>query len=264
MGLAASCTIGVWRRPQTTKAAVVAAFVVGSNRRSRRGQDTVSCRLQGTASVCPAVQAACLSAALPLVDIADDGRVSVKDSAGADVGQSLGVEAMCSRICAALFIVFFALTQPSLAATIRRVAGPGDPVPGVPGATFDHVDFSPSFDHLGDLRISATIAGAGVTWRNDRGLWLGNDRTLRLVLRHEDLLPGATSGEYIKNRFVVGNLQDWGFFELSGPHVDATNNQALIGFASGVPRTVAQRDSKRREWHWAQDFLRLMIIHPAA
>jgi hypothetical protein len=128
----------------------------------------------------------------------------------------------------------------SNAAMIRRVIGPGDPVPGVPGATFVGASGSPSFDPQGNVRISALIEGPGITWRNNYGFWMESDRQLQMILRQGDALPGATADERIGHWYVHGNNKDWVMLEIMGSQVDARNNQALVSMQNGVVRTVAR------------------------
>ena len=141
------------------------------------------------------------------------------------------------------------------AATIRRVLGPGDSVPGVPGATFVGSFGDPSFDHLGDVRIKAIIEGPGVTWRNSSGFWIESDSHLKMVFRDDDALPGAvaTNGSRVRTRTAtprIGLRLTLQAHSLIPETISADRN------ASGLARTVA-RTGQQAAWNAGSDDLPL-------
>jgi hypothetical protein len=125
------------------------------------------------------------------------------------------------------------------AAVIRRVAGPGDPVPGIPGATYSSADY-PEFDPQGNIRYLGRIIGPQVTWENHEGFWRQNATSgqTELIMRVADPLRGSSDGATIKHWFAFGH--GLALVGLTGPTVDARSDIALLNLGTGTARTIAR------------------------
>ena len=128
-------------------------------------------------------------------------------------------------------------TAPIQAAVIRRVAGPGDQAPEVAGASFERVGY-PEFDTAGNVRFWGRTVGPQISFENSEGFWHESNRQLQLVTRMTAPLPGGTAGETIKQWAAFGD--GLALISLSGPHVDATSDTALLDLRSRTARTIAR------------------------
>ncbi len=140
---------------------------------------------------------------------------------------------------AVLGLVTIFVANTTFAAVIRRVAGPGDSVPGIPGATFASADFA-EFDPDGNVRYWARIVGPEVTWKNDESFWrqdATSGQTER-IMRVADPLPASTDGATIKHWFAFGH--GLALVGLTGPAVDARSDIALLDLGTGTARTIAR------------------------
>jgi hypothetical protein len=78
---------------------------------------------------------------------------------------------------------------------LRAVVRRGDPVPGIPGATFTGLPTADmKFDEAGRLLFIGGFAGPGVTLENDSALFLDDGATLSIVVREGDAVPGLPAG----------------------------------------------------------------------
>jgi hypothetical protein len=144
---------------------------------------------------------------------------------------------MNAPISAVLLVSALAISQGSWAATIRRVAGPGDPVPGVPAATFESARY-PEFDALGNIQFVGRMAGPPITWENNEGFWRERGGQLGLLSRMNGPVPGGKQDERIKWWAAYG--QGLALVSLTGPTVDARSDIALLDLRSESPRTIAR------------------------
>lgn len=105
-------------------------------------------------------------------------------------------------------------------------AGVGFAAPDVPGARFEAFE-SVSINNAGQLAVSATIAGSGITGgQNDRGLWVGAPGALRLAARRGDHPPGTDPG----TRFGSGGFLGPPF----GSARVALNGSGQVAFIASV------------------------------
>ena len=144
------------------------------------------------------------------------------------------------RITSLLFVgLTCVVICPGHAAVIRRVVGPADAVPGVPGATFETAD-SPEFDSQGNIRFLGRIGGPQITWTNSQGFWRQNaaDGQVELLTRITSPLPGGADGETIKSWAAWGN--GLALVNLTGPTVDADRDLALIDLRSATASTLVR------------------------
>jgi hypothetical protein len=128
---------------------------------------------------------------------------------------------------------------PTRAAVIRRIVGSNDPVPGIPGATFETADY-PQFDPQGNMRFLGRIRGLQITSLNNEGFWrwnVGNGRT-DLLMRTAAALPGGVNGETIKHWAAWD--QGLTLVSLTGPTVDARSDIALIDLRTEAARTLVR------------------------
>ena len=140
-----------------------------------------------------------------------------------------------------VFVVLLAavVAWPTRAAVIRRVAGPGDTVPGVSGATFQTADH-PEFDRQGNIRFLGRISSPEITWANSEGFWRQNaaDGRIELLTRITAPLPGGVDGETIKSWAAFGN--GLALVTLTGPTVDANRDLALVDLRSETASTLVR------------------------
>lgn len=128
---------------------------------------------------------------------------------------------------------------PAEAAVIRRVAGPGDNVPGVSGATLQTADY-PEFDAQGNIRFHGRISGPQITWANSEGFWRQNvaDGRIELLTRITAPLPGGVDGETIRSWAAFGN--GLALVNLTGPTVDANRDLALVDLRPETASTLVR------------------------
>jgi hypothetical protein len=128
---------------------------------------------------------------------------------------------------------------PAGAAVIRRVVGPDDPAPGVPGATFETADY-PEFDPQGNIRFPGRIHAPLVTSANNQGFWRQNvvDGRIELLARIAAPLPGGVEGETIKSWAAFGS--GLAMVSLTGPTVDASRDVALVDLRAETARTLVR------------------------
>ena len=105
---------------------------------------------------------------------------------------------------------------------MRAVAVQGDPVPGIPGATFQPglSIFDTKFDEDGELLFSATVTGGGTTPANNAGLWLDDGSTTTLVVRSGDDAIGFPPGTVFSDFSTYSRLSPGGLVNFwSNPFV---------------------------------------------
>lgn len=74
---------------------------------------------------------------------------------------------------------------------LRAVARMGDPVPGIPDATFSGLPTADmKFDEAGRLLFVGGFTGPGITPDNDSALFLDDGATLSIIVREGDAVPG--------------------------------------------------------------------------
>lgn len=112
----------------------------------------------------------------------------------------------------------------SLPENLALVAREGDPAPGTaPGVVFsDILNLGVSregavVNDAGEVALLGVITGPGVTFANNRGIWIGAPGNLRLAVRSGDQVPGLPPG----STFV-------------GPFAPTLNNAGEIAFLSRV------------------------------
>jgi hypothetical protein len=138
--------------------------------------------------------------------------------------------------CLLLACLLCSITE---AATIRRVIGPGDPAPGVPGATF--LNFAwPGFDYQGNITIDGIISDPQNASASRYGLWAEASGNLQLRGLADDPLPAGTNAERIEFWYAPSTDRDWIRATLYGPSVDATNDTAWIMFDPESARTIVR------------------------
>ncbi|MGL4512671.1 MAG: DUF7453 family protein [Lacipirellulaceae bacterium] len=123
-------------------------------------------------------------------------------------------------------------SRPDGASSISLVALAGAAAPGTP-AEYKNVNsvnhFANVLTSVGGIAYSAELTGTGVNSENDRGIWLYEGSTTRLMVREGDAagdLNGITIGA-IKAWTVNDNHHFALHTELTGTGVDASNNEAV-------------------------------------
>lgn len=119
---------------------------------------------------------------------------------------------------AALLIVLIqgALERPARGQVYRPevpidlVAHHGDPVPGIPGVTFDLFAL-PLIDAQGNVLFRASMSGPGIDDSNDVAIWVGQPGALQMVARDGDRAPGMPQGVIYAdvNYFAVVSETGW-------------------------------------------------------
>jgi hypothetical protein len=107
-------------------------------------------------------------------------------------------------LLATAFAGFPALAQVQLRAFVLS----GQQAPGSPaGVTFSGTD-GLSINASGKVGLFATVAGAGITASNNKGIWSDVSGTTQLVMRYGDAVPGLAGFTYRST--TVPNLSDSG------------------------------------------------------
>jgi hypothetical protein len=115
---------------------------------------------------------------------------------------------------------------------ITPVVVTGDPVPGLPGATFGTALGAPTIaENSGVVSFSATIQGAGITVDNDQGQWRSGP--LGALIRENDTAPWAATtfalGTFSLPALVINNsLQPLLTTRLQGTGVTTLNDKCVV------------------------------------
>ena len=104
----------------------------------------------------------------------------------------------------------------SLSGNLALVAREGDPAPGTaPGVVFSEIlNLGVSregavVNDAGEVVLLAVVSGPGVTFANNRGIWIGAPGNLRLAVRSGDQVPGLPPGSTFVGPFAP-TLNDLG------------------------------------------------------
>ncbi len=88
--------------------------------------------------------------------------------------------ALAATIAAAVGLPARAQYRPEV--PVLKCAHVGEPVPDVPGATFQYLG-TPRIDAAGNVLVNGYMTGLGITDANNEGLWFGQPGALALVVR---------------------------------------------------------------------------------
>jgi len=120
---------------------------------------------------------------------------------------------------------------------VRLVARRGSQAAGTPsGATYGSFSTSsrivgPPVNDSGKVAFFAKLDGAGVTDRNNRGIWVGDAGGVTLVARKGDRPPGMPSGVFFHNvdNPSINNSGEVAFSSiLGGPGITSSNDDDVI------------------------------------
>ena len=148
-----------------------------------------------------------------------------------------GIRCVCGGVT--LLVALFAAVASGVAddevycptVPILRVVHEGDPVPGVPGATFTWLA-TPVIDAAGNVAIGAEIAGPGVDGTNDLGIWYGQPGALELVARTGQQAPDLAQGVVFSGIHPYLNCSETGCLvftaDLAGPGITTGVNDVAI------------------------------------
>jgi hypothetical protein len=125
---------------------------------------------------------------------------------------------------------------------VLKCAHEGEPVPGVPGATFDYL-WPPGIDAAGNVLFSGYMTGPGITSANDEGLWFGQPGAAVLVARDGWAAPNLPGIVYSGVASVSEAVSETGWIVftafISGPGVTPdVNDRAVFGGPPGDFRLV--------------------------
>jgi hypothetical protein len=132
------------------------------------------------------------------------------------------------------------------------VARKGGQAPGMPdGVVFSGSLFAaftnPALNSAGRTAFAGRVAGAGIDFTNDQGIWSEASGSLALVVRSGTPAPGTPTGVNFRSFFsrytspVLNDAGEVAFFALlAGPGVNPTNNLGLWAGASGSLALVAR------------------------
>jgi hypothetical protein len=144
---------------------------------------------------------------------------------------------MTPRTCRLLILSFTAVLSlgasntATLAAAVRTVALSGQSAPGTPGGVNYGSFAGPVLNAAGQTAFWAELTGDSVDATNNRGIWSEGTGTLDMVARAGSQAPGTPSGVKYGPAFAFSDLSASGqlaiYADLTGPGVDATNNQAI-------------------------------------
>lgn len=157
------------------------------------------------------------------------------------------------------------LASPTWAAT-RTVAATGLPAPGT-SIAFDSLSLSaspfvwpwlPALNDSGKTVFAATLAGAGVTSANNRGIWSDGGGSLALVARTGDLAPGASAVPIPPLGDPPGSAVSGRFSDLQQPVLNGVGQVQFAGRV-GFPVPV-QNAGERGIWSNAPGVLSLLAF----
>ncbi len=114
---------------------------------------------------------------------------------------------------------------------ILKVAHEGDPVPGIPEATFGYL-WPPQIDAQGNVLLRTWIYGPGIDESNDTAIWLGQPGALELVARDGQPAPDMAEDVVYSDvsPFAVVSETGWIAFTayVTGPGIAAGVNDAVV------------------------------------
>jgi len=114
---------------------------------------------------------------------------------------------------------------------IALVAHEGEPVPGIPGATFDGFA-PPKIDAQGNVLLVASMSGPGIDDSNDLAMWFGQPGALAMVARDGDPAPDMPPGVIYASvsYFEVVSETGWIAFTaiVSGPGITEDVNDTVV------------------------------------
>ncbi len=127
---------------------------------------------------------------------------------------------------------------------ILKVAHEGEPVPGIPEATFGYL-WPPQIDAAGSVLLRAWMYGPGIDESNDTAIWLGQPGALEMVARDGQPAPDMPEGVVYSDvsPFAVVSETGWIAFTavIAGPGItECENDLAVFCGPPGDIRIVLQ------------------------
>jgi len=124
----------------------------------------------------------------------------------------------------------FGIWLGSLSDNLSLVARKGDPAPdtndGVVFSDIDTIDYS--VNDNGEVAFRGYITGPGVTFENNRGIWVGGPHNLGLAIREGDSIPSLPAGS--------------NYERISSASLNNNGEIAFTSWVTGIPNTW---------WLWA-------------
>ena len=114
---------------------------------------------------------------------------------------------------------------------ILKVAHVGEPVPGIPGATFDYLLF-PEIDGAGNVLLTAWMVGPGIDYDNDAAIWCGPPGAIEMVAREGDQAPDMPPGVVYVDVTAMEVVSETGLIAfvayVAGPGIVEGENDGVI------------------------------------
>jgi hypothetical protein len=114
---------------------------------------------------------------------------------------------------------------------ILKVAHVGDPVPGIPGATFYYF-YPPKIDGAGNVLLVAWMVGPGIDDSNRCSIWYGPPGAIEMIARDGDQAPGMAPGVVFVNVTLWAVVSETGLIAFSayvaGPGIVAYENDGVV------------------------------------
>ncbi|MCB1091108.1 MAG: hypothetical protein KDL87_06240, partial [Verrucomicrobiae bacterium] len=123
------------------------------------------------------------------------------------------------------------------------VARKGDTAPGAGAAVFQTF-LGETISAFSDTAFRATLRGAGVTSKNNEGLWSDHSGSLQLIARKGDQVPGMDAGVVYSRilQFSVSFSEVFFVAKLAGPGIKKTNDCAAFLLQSDDSLLVLLRE----------------------
>jgi hypothetical protein len=144
-------------------------------------------------------------------------------------------------------------TQPGLyvgnASGLQMLVRKGEPVPGVPGATFSTFTDPATVTNVVQLAgggrglFYANISGGGSTFLNDGGIWMGTPGNLQFVAREGDPAPGFATGTLASFVAMTANVNGQVAFRTSLNGLLTSMNVVYRGTPGNLSQVIKKGDA---------------------
>lgn len=144
------------------------------------------------------------------------------------------------KVCLLLWIFAYFVIEVHAGQFLRTVALTGEQAPGMSGVNMgligDSLGQLPVINNAGQTAFLAYLVGTGVSYPDNRSVWLEDSGNFQMVVRGGNQMPNSSSDQKFS---FLGNV----YFDSSG-HITFTDSFTSWSASAGVlsPRTVIQFD----------------------
>jgi hypothetical protein len=124
-----------------------------------------------------------------------------------------------------------------------RIAKTGDPVPGMPGFTWDTIG-TPAIDGQGNIAMRSRMDGPGIGGLNDDAIFYGRPGNISMIFRESDPVPRFGDGVVQRSltQPVMAQTGEIGYeAKLNGPGITSANDDILWAGAPSSLQVVARQ-----------------------